>query len=591
MQRLFGLPLGTLATALLIVLAAVLGVVVFLAIRNVVFARLAMRNVTRRRGRSALIVTGLMLATTIIAAALATGDTVSHTIRSSVLTALGSTDEMVQAQGAKPKAVQAFGQATGVGYFDQGIAERLQRRLRREPLVDGVAPAIIEPISIQDLTSRETEPTVTLFASGAPSLDTIRRLDGTAVSLADLRANEVYVNARSQSKFGARAGDHLTVYAGGKPIDAIVRAVVRYHGAGTDGPAVLMPLTRAQAIFGQAGRVNHVLISNNGDELSGAAHTDAVRALVRPLIAGTGLAVDPTKHDGLANADDQGAAFLSLFTTFGTFSIAAGILLIFLIFVMLAAERRTEMGIARAVGTRRGHLVEGFVFEGLAYDVVAAAVGAALGLVVAYAMVAAIAAALSATSSIELSFSIEPRSVVVAYALGVVLTLAVVAVSAGRVSKLNIVAAVRNLPPEATERGGRRARWGGVALAVLGGVFALAGVSGKQATPLMLGLSLVVIGLASIGALVGRRRAGGVHGRGHRGGRADAPAVPLLRKSRTGSADGLLDVDRRWSARRARRRLGDLVQRQDGVGRAHQGARPRPRSGADPEDVGCVPAP
>ena len=41
---------------------------------------------------------------------------------------------------------------------------------------------------------------------------------------------------------------------------------------------------------------------------------------------------------------------MSLFTTFGTFSIAAGILLIFLIFVMLAAERRGELGIARAVG-------------------------------------------------------------------------------------------------------------------------------------------------------------------------------------------------------------------------------------------------
>ena len=59
---------------------------------------------------------------------------------------------------------------------------------------------------------------------------------------------------------------------------------------------------------------------------------------------------------------------MSLFTTFGSFSIAAGILLIFLIFVMLAAERRGELGIARAVGTRRGHLVQMFVFEGLAYD-------------------------------------------------------------------------------------------------------------------------------------------------------------------------------------------------------------------------------
>ena len=43
---------------------------------------------------------------------------------------------------------------------------------------------------------------------------------------------------------------------------------------------------------------------------------------------------------------------------------------------MLAAERRSELGIARAIGTRRGHLVELFLFEGAAYDVVAALVGA-----------------------------------------------------------------------------------------------------------------------------------------------------------------------------------------------------------------------
>ena len=54
-----------------------------------------------------------------------------------------------------------------------------------------------------------------------------------------------------------------------------------------------------------------------------------------------------------------------MFTTFGSFSIAAGILLIFLIFVMLAAERRSELGIARAVGTRRSHLVQTFLFEGV----------------------------------------------------------------------------------------------------------------------------------------------------------------------------------------------------------------------------------
>ena len=51
-------------------------------------------------------------------------------------------------------------------------------------------------------------------------------------------------------------------------------------------------------------------------------------------------------------------------------------MLIFLIFkVMLAAERRGELGIARVIGTRRGHLVQMFVYEGLAYDLLAAAVG------------------------------------------------------------------------------------------------------------------------------------------------------------------------------------------------------------------------
>ena len=75
----------------------------------------------------------------------------------------------------------------------------------------------------------------------------MRDLDGAAVSLSNLRPHEVYVTARSQTKFGARAGDQVTIYAGGNAVDATVRAVVRYHGAGSDGPAVLMPLARAQA--------------------------------------------------------------------------------------------------------------------------------------------------------------------------------------------------------------------------------------------------------------------------------------------------------------------------------------------------------
>src|SRR5215207_6473682 len=100
MESLFGIPIGPLAAVLAITLALVTSVVVAFALRNRVFFKLGVRNVRRRGGRTALIVLGLLLGTTIIAAALATGDTMSSTIRGTAVAALGETDELVSVRGA-----------------------------------------------------------------------------------------------------------------------------------------------------------------------------------------------------------------------------------------------------------------------------------------------------------------------------------------------------------------------------------------------------------------------------------------------------------------------------------------------------------
>ena len=65
---------------------------------------------------------------------------------------------------------------------------------------------------------------------------------------------------------------------------------------------------------------------------------------------------------------------------FGMFSIIAGIVLIINIFVMLGEERKSEMGMARAVGMKSKHLVRMYIFEGSLYAFVASLVGAFLGL-------------------------------------------------------------------------------------------------------------------------------------------------------------------------------------------------------------------
>jgi putative ABC transport system permease protein len=500
MTKLFGIPVDAMAVVLVIVLVVALGGVAALALRNRIFFRLGVRNVRRRPGRSALIVVGLMLGTAIITAALATGDTMSQTIRSSATSALGQADEVVAAKGVEAS-LAAEADSTGARYFPQGYAKRIAAAAHGSGLIDGVAPVIVEWVAVQDVSSRQNEPRVTLFASTPAQLHGFGdiRADGKTVSLADLGRDEVYVNADGADKLDAKAGHTIRILAGDKVVSARVKAIVRYAGGATDGAGVLMPLPAAQHLLGKPGLVKAVFVSN----ADGVSQTNAVVKRLKPTVEPLGLETDKTKQHALEVADTAGAAFMSFFTTFGSFSIAAGILLIFLIFVMLAAERRGELGIARAVGTRRGHLVQMFLYEGVAYDLVAAAVGAAIGAAVAYGMVLVMASAFGSLGDITISYSVKPASLVVGFAVGVLLTFVVVAVSAWRVSRMNIVTAIRGLPEPPVEKT-RRRRWLlGILGLALGALLITTGIGSKDAIVLGLGVSLVILSLLPIVRLLG----------------------------------------------------------------------------------------
>jgi len=503
MTELFGIPVDTLLVALSIGIGVAAGILAVLALKNRVLVRLGVRNVRRRRGRTALIVLGLTLGTTIASAALTTGDTMSRTIRETAIATLGETDVVVSAKGAVADIPGALGAATGTGYFDQATAARVDTALAPTGLVDGVAPAIVEEVALRAPAQRQNEPGVSLFASDPDAMDgfgEIELVSGGTASLDELAPGEVFLNREAAEELGAGAGDRVEVFAGGTPASVRIRAVVDYEGAGTADAGLLLPLAHAQSLLGREGLIKQVLISNRGEGTSGVGLSDQVVAALAPLEASLGLEAVAMKQDALELADEAGNAFMSFFTTFGTFSIAAGILLVFLIFVMLAAERRSELGIARAVGTRRSHLVQMFVFEGLAYDLAAALAGALLGAIVAYGMVLVMADAFAATDAdegLQLVYAVEPRSLVIAFALGLLLTLLVVALSAWRVSRMTISTAIRNLPEPLLPRKRRRWLLGGAGV-VLGLLLAAAGVAGASATPLMLGVSVVVVSLVPV---------------------------------------------------------------------------------------------
>jgi putative ABC transport system permease protein len=507
MSKLFGIPTGSLLVVLLGLIFLALAVLGVFAVRNRIFVRLAVRNVLRRPGRSALIVIGLMLGTAIIAAALTTGDTMSRTIRSSTIASLGQNDETISASSAKMSLAMAdTGAATGVRYFPQSYYSQIAQAAGGFRLIDGVAPAIIEPVAVQDSTSRQNEPRVTLFAtdpSSMKSFGSIRSTGGATVSLAALGTGEVYLNSKAAEKLGAAPGDAVRVFAGGSMAAMRVKAIVRYDGTGTDKAALLLPLGPAQRLLGKPGLIKQILVSNAGGAESGARLTDRIVRQLRQTVRPLGLEIDKTKQDALKTADTTGASFMSFFTTFGSFSIAAGILLIFLIFVMLASERRGELGIARAVGTRQSHLIQMFLFEGVTYAVVAAAVGALVGVAVAYGMVLAMASAFNATSSIHIAYSVSLTSVLVSYSIGILLTFVVVGVSAWRVSRMNIVTAIRNLPEPPVVKTGRRS-WlrGGLGL-LFGAVVLASGIGARNGVTVGLGVSVVILSLVPLARLAG----------------------------------------------------------------------------------------
>jgi len=161
----------------------------------------------------------------------------------------------------------------------------------------------------------------------------------------------------------------------------------------------------------------------------------------------TRLRVDNTKSDGIKLAERISTGVTTIFSIFGSFSIMVGMLLIFLVFVLLAAARSTELGMARAVGLKRRDLIQLFTYEGTVYSFLAAIVGTVLGVGLSFGLVY-ILQDLIDNDNFNILPYYSPISFLIAFASGLILTFITVVFSAYRVSNLNIVVAIRGLKDE-----------------------------------------------------------------------------------------------------------------------------------------------
>ena len=447
-----------------------------------------------------------------------------------------------------------------------------------------------------------------------------------------LRQGDLYLNRLGAERLNATTGDLVEIYIGPLPVRFRVRAVVDQAGPlSALTPVVMLRLDEAQQLLFMPGKVNSVLVSNVGDEMSGMEHTAAVSKRLRvlaldsdavatlatllarsdvsaiieqlaadlpdtgevqiedaevpPMLAGIlenvismfnieqmtrqnaeallaaaaggqdtpelrELLAQPTVREWLlmlevpdvvsrdfatavANlnqfeqieplnkttivsaANVGGGIFSTVFSVFGVFSILAAILLIVLIFVMLAAERRVEIGISRAIGVQRGQIVQTFMAEGMVYNLLAAALGVLLGIAITFTMTQFIGRLFNdvtgqinaqAGGIFAVSFNMSWQSVVVAYCAGVLITWLAMTLSSWRVTRMNVATAIRGLSDESEAK---RRSWAANLLTWLWPLAVLAGagyllynaLSTNSLSLIMIGATVALYGLT---ALVGR---------------------------------------------------------------------------------------
>src|SRR6266496_3849454 len=457
-----------LLVTLLVICAAVAA---FIAVRRPFLRKLALRQVTRRRGEATLVVAGSVLGTAIIIGSLIVGDTLNFSVKQGAYDNLGPIDEIV----ASPAIVQG-----------DEAARRLER-LRGDPQVDGLLTVRGDQAAATTGSggTRKADPRVSVWevdfgkaAAFGGTTDGGSGLSGPAPGV-----GETVVNADLASALGIRAGDVLTVYLYGRPTQFRVARVVPTKGvagAGTGAVtrnAFFAPGTLIQAAKATRSKVQpqtFTFVSNTGGVEGGNALSNAVDSKIK---AALGPSVEKAKQRLLDAAKASGDSLGSFFLFIGSFSIIAGVLLLVNIFVMLAEERKSELGMLRAIGMKRSRLVRSFVIEGTVYALVASLVGIVVGIGVGRAVVIVAARIFNSFSAEEgglaLAFHVTLISIINGFAVGFLIAFLTVAITSMRISRINVIAAIRDLPTQ----GERRLRWRWViASTILAVVFAAAAV-------------------------------------------------------------------------------------------------------------------
>jgi putative ABC transport system permease protein len=465
--------------------------------------RLAFRDISRRRLRTALTGLAVVLGVAMIAAGYMVGDTL-----------LGAQHQLSDAAYSKTDAV--VGSKTLFNSDDNNstkpqVSAAMLARVRAVPGVATASGSITDTAQIIDRHGKAVSGSGPTFGLGVDTSSAAsEQLTGLQIRTGRFPAGpgEVALDPGTVSKQHWKLGDEVRIAASGTARTYRLVGTASFgslHNIGA-ATAAVFDLRTAQAILHHPGAYDGILVGAAHGTSPAAVRQALARSLPHTVGVKSAKADDRYTLDGLKS-------FVTFIRTvlvgFGMVTILVAAFLIFNTLSITVAQRSRELAMLRAVGASRRQVLGSVVAEALAIGTA----GAALGLAAGYGLAKGLMAMLR-SFGIDLptvTQVFETRTLVVSLLVGVVVTVLAGLAPALRATRVSPTVALRDgveIPPG---RIGRYAPWIAAVMCALGVLLVVVGMNGgagKQVTDRLLGLGVgclaIFVGVALISPRLAR---------------------------------------------------------------------------------------
>ncbi|MCA2972052.1 MAG: ABC transporter permease [Acidobacteriaceae bacterium] len=372
-----------------------------------------------------------------------------HTANQSVLTAFTNTVDRIA--GATQLQITA-----GEAGFEEEILERVQG----VPEVR-VAVPVIEAVATPETRAKGNLLILAVDMTGDRSLREYALEDGDDSFIEDplvflAQPDSIMITREFAAENGLKANDALTLRSMDGPKRFVVRGIMKSSGltSAFGGNLAIMDVYAAQKVFGRGRRFDRIDL--------------AVQEGLRPEEVGKRLEQLLGAGYQVESPSSRGKQFESLSSVYGMlanitslFALFIGMFIIYNSFAIAVTQRRSEIGILRALGATRGQIQVLFLAESAVGGLVGAGLGAGLGVLIARGMAGSLGNLLGEIYGVAQKaeeVSSDPRLLAGAVGLGLITSLVAAWIPARNAARVDPVQALQKGKFQLLTAGENRAR-------------------------------------------------------------------------------------------------------------------------------------